>query len=106
MTNLLSTVIRTYLFTSIRSPTVRRSTFIPYTHIIYTGMSVQLLDFALFRKLNPYFMPDDVRVPWTRTLPQSSFRFHFAGAHRKRGAEPYPAPLMIVVTLYHQNLAT
>jgi len=41
-------------------------------------MSVQLLDFALDCKLIPYFMPDDVRVPWAGTLSQASFRFLLA----------------------------
>ena len=84
MTNLVSTVIQTYLLTSMRSPTVRRFTFIPCTHIIYINYvcvvnwtsfclanSSHILCLMMFVFLGSEFclqLPSDSTSRWTPLL--------------------------------------
>src|SRR5690554_4391172 len=53
---------------SVRPPTVRHVTFIPYTRHIYTLVSVQFIGFCLVMQTYPLWMPNMVLVPRAGTL--------------------------------------
>ena len=79
---------------SVRPPRVRTRSFPSYSCLIYTDGSVQLLDFALLRRLIRRHMPDEVLVHQLKVLPPASFSLRLATHTLPLAMRlPLPAPL-------------